>query len=145
MMIEIGAIVFSYVLLLILFIKTDSVANSNAALLKHLDKRSVDIKIPAKPSIIQSSEDVRRILSVLNIRSTADMETVYRGHPCMNSLETLSRDIVNNNEVTLPSGKLVTVQEALVLITDYLDLEVEVTPATKTTSKLIKRNSKDIG
>jgi hypothetical protein len=144
-MIEIGAIVFSYVLLLILFIKTDSVANNNAALLKHLDKRSVDIKIPAKPSISQSSEDVRRILSVLNIRSTADMETIYRGHPCMNSLERLSRDIVNNNQVTLPSGKLVTVQEALVLITDYLDLEVEVTPATETTSKLIKRDSKDIG
>lgn len=138
MMLEIlvASVVIAYVVMLLIYMKVDS-AEHNVYLLKNIDF--------GKSSISQSSEDVRRILSVLNIRSTKEMETCYLGRPLLDSIEQLSREIVYKNEVTLPSGKLVTVQEALLLITDYLDLEVEVTPATKTNRKLIKKDSKDIG
>lgn len=132
----VASVVIAYVVMLLIYMKVDS-AEHNVYLLKNIDF--------GKSSISQSSEDVRRILSVLNIRSTKEMETCYLGRPLLDSIEQLSREIVYKNEVTLPSGKLVTVQEALLLITDYLDLEVEVTPATKTNRKLIKKDSKDIG
>jgi hypothetical protein len=134
-MIEIltAAVVIAYVVMFLIYMKADTVEHS-VYLLSNEDSKET-----------RNMSDVRTILSVLNLRSTKDMETCYLGHPRLNSIDLLNREIVYNNEVTLPSGKLVTIKEALVLITDYLDLEVEETPATETTSKLIKRDSKDIG
>jgi hypothetical protein len=126
----IAAVVIAYLVMLLIYMKADGVEHS--VYLLNLDRTELN----------RNRSDVERILSVLNMRSTRGMETCHLGWPRPSALDILKDEIALNNEVILPSGKLATVQDALVLITDYLDLEVEVTPAAK---KLIKKDSKDIG
>jgi hypothetical protein len=131
-------------LLLVLFIKLGAITTENQG--------SAVRFIELEDGVKWAKQDLRILFRHLLVNDAKAEDGRYgrEGRYERTSLELLTRRIDESrgdfyNEinrvrvVTLPSGKVVSTQEALELITDYLGLEVEVTPPTCETKKLIKK------